>query len=124
MKENNGIFLIFPVITGGPYFYRGTTGKLTHYHLQIVKWLSHHEKHKDIWNQESATAVFVSGEREPPNVAKSDGHRDARHQKFHVVAPGRSFLFVFHYRLSKHFIEQHKKTNITRTYLSFKLLEC
>lgn len=69
-------------------------GKLSYDHLQIIKRFSNDEKNDDIRDKENSTAIFVCCKREPPNVAKSDGHCDARHEELYAIVP---VSFIFHF---------------------------
>lgn len=61
--------------------------ELADYHFQIVDWSADHHQHNQIRYEERSAAVLQSGKRKTPNVAQSDRHGDAGHQKLDVAAP-------------------------------------
>jgi hypothetical protein len=79
-----------------------SAAELAQAHLQIVHGAAEQDQHGDVWDEEGAAPVLVGDEREPPDVAEADVHRDAAHEELDAVAP---FASVFDRVLFRHYLE-------------------
>lgn len=55
--------------------------------LHIVERFTDNQKHDDIRDKESTSAVFIRSEWKSPYISKSHRHSNTRHEEFHWVRP-------------------------------------
>ena len=70
-----------------PNFYGAKRCKLSQAEFHVVKRFADEDKNYDVRYEESSSAVFISNEREPPNVTESHRHSNARQQELDWVTP-------------------------------------
>jgi hypothetical protein len=101
------------------------TRELTECHFQIVHGLSDQQQHHNVRYYECAASILVSRVGEPPNVAQSNAHGNARHQTLDTFVPSGSYFHRFAIfnglQLGKEIVKSHPaKASTQCLYTSFE----